>query len=294
MRAYLKLANYSGSTQGEKVVLCIIISMVKTIVCFLDILGYESLVTKMIEDAEFIKRFDDLMYGITIGLKEDLSNLERPDLSDEEKKYFEKVVSSIKVRCIYDNIIFSLPLSDIAFNSTAFDEHATVLNRIKTFFSLIAAFATLFIATMGHLLRGGISVGTHFESERENYLFLFSEAHNKAVHLEEQAEYARILLDDNLRSLLQTMGFTHMDEFFYKDDDDRLCFDIYSVLPKFPNRQDALTHINKGLTLNIRSNTKNEKELKKLIHFAKYHNRKVGRDGMNFPQLSINISVNGT
>jgi len=83
--------------------------MVKSIVCFLDILGYDSLVTKMIEDVGFIKRFDDLLYGISIDLKEKLGNLERPDLSDEEKKYFEKVVSSIKVRCIYDNIIFSLP-----------------------------------------------------------------------------------------------------------------------------------------------------------------------------------------
>jgi len=95
--------------QGQKLFICIIIPMVKSIVCFLDILGYDSLVTKMIEDVGFIKRFDDLLYGISIDLKEKLGNLERPDLSDEEKKYFEKVVSSIKVRCIYDNIIFSLP-----------------------------------------------------------------------------------------------------------------------------------------------------------------------------------------
>ncbi len=267
--------------------------MVKSIVCFLDILGYDSLVTKMIADVGFIERFDGLMYGITIDLKEKLKNLERPDLSVEEKKYFEKVVSSIKVRCIYDNIIFSLPLSDIAFNSKKFDQHETVLNCIETFFSLIAMSATLFIAKMGHLLRGGISAGTHYESERVNYLFIFSEAHNKAVCLEGQAEYPRILLDDNLQLQLQKMNYTNMDRFFYEDEDGRLCFDIYSVLPVSPNPQDFLTDINKGVTLNIRNNSNNEKELTKLRYFAKYHNRKVGRDGMNFPQLSININVNG-
>jgi len=149
--------------------------------------------------------------------------------------------------------------------------------------------ATLFIAKMGHLLRGGISAGTHYESERANYLFIFSEAHNKAVRLEGRAEYPRILLDDNLKSQLEEMNYTHMDKFFYEDSDGRCCFDIYSVLPVFPNRKDFLTDINKGITLNIRHNFNNKKELAKLEYFAKYHNRKVGREGMNFPHLSINI-----
>ena len=261
----------------------------KTIVAFLDILGYDSLVTRMITDVDFIKRFEELTNGI-IKFKEDLINSERPDLSNEDKRYLEKVASSISIRYIYDNFIFSLPLSDIVLDSSSFDKNATVLNCIETFFSLIAMSATFFIAKMGYVFRGGISVGTHYEAEREHCLFIFSEAHNKAVDLERQAKDARILLDDNLGSQLEKMGFTQMKKFFYKDDDGRLCFDIYSLLPTLRNPQDVLSDIKEGVTLNIESNSTDEERLPKLIYFAKYHNRKVGKNGMNFPQLSININ----
>jgi len=82
-----------------------------------------------------------------------------------------------------------------------------------------------------------------------------------------------------------------MDKFFYEDADGQLCLDMYSIMSSFEHRQrqNVLRDINKSITLNIRGNFSREKELKKLIYFAKYHNRKVGRDGMNFPELSIDI-----
>lgn len=268
------------------------VSECRAIIGFFDILGYDTLVKKMINDAEFVKRFNTLMYGLTVDLLKKLKNLNLSALTDEpvDEEYFKKVTDTIKVRCIFDNVIFSLPLSDITFNSREFDNKTTILNCIETFFSLIAMFSTLFISKMGHIFRGGISMGSHYEMERDNYLFIFSEAHNKAVHLEREATYPRILLEDDLRSYLNEMSYPHMDEFFYKDDDDgRYCFDIYSILQIMDNRQNVLTDINKGLTLNMESNISNIKELTKLIYFAKYHNRKIGSDGLNFPELSINI-----
>ncbi len=267
------------------------ISECKAIIGFFDILGYDTLVKKMINDSGFVKRFDTLMYGLTVDLPIQLKNLNLSALTDKpvDEEYFKKVTDTIKVRCIFDNVIFSLPLSNIKFNSDEFDNKTTILNCIETFFSLIAMFSTLFISKMGHIFRGGISMGSHYETERDNYLFIFSEAHNKAVHLEREAKYPRILLEDNLRLYLNEMSYSHIDKFFYKDDDGRYCFDMYSILQIMDNSQNVLTDINKGLLLNMESNTSNKKELTKLIYFAKYHNRKVGSDGLNFPALSMNI-----
>ena len=91
----------------------------KSIVGFFDILGYENLVGKMINDVGFIKRFDDLMFGVTVDLLESLRSLDLAAHTDQpvDNAYFRKVVDTIKVRCIYDSVIFSLPLSDITFDS---------------------------------------------------------------------------------------------------------------------------------------------------------------------------------
>ncbi len=263
----------------------------KAIIGFLDILGYDTLVKKMINDSGFVKRFDTLMYGLTVDLLNKLKCLNLSTLTNEpvDEEYFKKVTETIKIRCIFDSVIFSLPLSAITFNSREFDNKTTIMNCIETFFSLIAMFSTLFISKMGHIFRGGISIGSHYETERDNYLFIFSEAHNKAVHLEREAKYPRILLEDNLKLYLNEISYTHMDKFFYKDDDGHYCFDMYSILQIMDNSQNVLTDINKGLLLNMESNTRNKKELAKLIYFAKYHNRKVCSDSLNFPALSMNI-----
>lgn len=263
----------------------------KAIIGFFDILGYDTLVKKMINDSGFVKRFDTLMYGLTVDLLNKLKSLNLSTLTNEpvDEEYFKKVTDTIKIRCIFDSVIFSLPLSAIKFNSREFDNKTTIINCIETFFSLIAMFSTLFISKMGHVFRGGISMGSHYETERDNYLFIFSEAHNKAVRLEREATYPRILLEDNLRLYLNEMSYSHMDKFFYKDDDGRYCFDMYSILQIMDNSQNVLTHINTGLLLNMENNMSNIKELAKLIYFAKYHNRRVVSNGLYFPHLSMNI-----
>lgn len=263
---------------------------IKAIVGFFDILGYDFIVKKMIQDIEFVKRFDDLMYGITLDLLKKFKSLKLLSITNEpvDEEYFKKVIDTIRVRFIYDNIIFSLPLSDITFSSQEFDKKTTVLNCIETFFSLMSMISTFFIGKTGSLLRGGISIGSHYESERDSYLFIFSEAHNKAVHLEGEAEYPRIILEDSLRSHLEEISYMHIDKFFYRDQDGHYCFNIYSIFNTI-DPQHVLTDINKGLTLNMESNSGNDKELKKLLYFARYHNGQVSSDNLNFPDLAIDI-----
>jgi hypothetical protein len=265
---------------------------VMAIVGFLDILGYKQLVTRMIDEDGFIKYFDDSMYEITINLLTILQSSSLPDnLVDEA--YFKNIVQTIKVRCIYDNVIFLLPLSDVTSSSREFDKNTTIKHHIEAFFYVLAMFSTIFMSKISHFLRGGISIGSHYESERDNYLFIFSEAHNQAVYLErDKDKYPRILLDDRLRKDLIKMSFPYMDKFFYKDEYGLDCFDIYSIFGVFDKRKiiQTLTEIRESLIYHMEKNFTDKDILSKLIYFAKYHNRKVSSDGLNFPDLAINVN----
>lgn len=259
------------------------------IVGFVDILGYRDLVTRMISDKDFVERFDKLMFGISAKLKTDLRNVDLPFYKGEpaDTEYFKKIVDAFKLRCIFDSLIFSLPIPDITFHSKEFDNEKTVLNCIETFFSFMAMVCAMFISKMGLIFRGGISIGPHYESERENYLFIFSEAHNKAVGLEEANGYPLIRLHDDLRLYLDEISYP-FDRWFYKDEHDNYCLDIYSIFQIIPNKKTVLADIRNGLIANMSHNVKNEKRLMKLIHFAKYHNGKV-RDEPNSSELVIPV-----
>ncbi len=266
----------------------------KAIVSFFDILGYEKLVNKMISDDKFVRYFDDLMYDITVNLMETWRNSKLSPIVDKliDAAYFKKIFDTVKVRCIYDNIIFSLPLSDITFSSQEFDKNTTVSHHIEAYFYSMAMFSTLFISKGNHLLRGGISIGPHYEVERKNYLFIFSEAHNRAVCLEKDyTKLPRILLDDGLLEYLKKISYPNIDKFFYKGDDGRYCFDIYSSLSIFDEQKiiRVLTEIRSAANYHIGRNSEDKDILSKWIYFAKYHNRKINTAGLSYPKLAIDI-----
>ncbi len=286
------------------------------IVGFLDILGYGSIVNKMIENIGFIERFDDFMFRITIDSPAKIKNTGPSPIANEPValEYFKKVVDLVGVRFVFDNIIFSLPLSDTAFQSNEVDDKATTLNCIYAFFALMAMFSTSLIAETGTLLRGGISIGSHYESERDKYLFIFSEAHNKAVKLEREAGQPRILLDDKLRQYLEKIAYPNMEKHFYIDQEERHCFDFYSYLNIIDDPRSVLSDINEAISLDMSNNAEENKKLNekvskdelrsadlteainenrerltKLLYFARYHNKKVSKDGLNLADLALNI-----
>lgn len=267
----------------------------KAIVSYIDILGYKDLVERVIKRPELVKRMEDLFYAASVDPVQKLSKIDLKDVANETdveiQDYFKKVVDTIRVRCIADSFIFTLPVSKVIFRCKSWDEETTVTNCIETYFSAMTFFATLFVSTMGHVLRGGISIGNHYESERENQLFIFSEAHNRAVTLEkEKAEYPRIVLDEPLRKYLEEISYPNIDKFFYKEEDGYYCLDIYSAQHYWTDKERTLTRIKEGITLNLESNFNNAKKLTKLLHFARYHNRKVTSTEMNFPHLTFDIN----
>jgi hypothetical protein len=75
----------------------------------------------------------------------------------------------------------------------------------------------------------------------------------------------------------------------YKDDDGCKCFDFYSFLQHDEQSQDCLKNIQQGLMANMRFSFEDPHALKKLVSFAKYHNRKICKDQLDFEQLAVDI-----
>ena len=266
----------------------------KAIVTYIDIMGYKELVKTAIGKPELVIRLENLFYDVSIDAVKKLRGIDLEKVAAEADKeiqdYFKRVVDTIRVRCIADSFIFTLPVSDVNFRCKLYDEETTVGNCIETYLSVMTMFSLLFTCKMGHFLRGGMSIGEHYESERTNQFFIFSEAHNRAVTIESKiAQNPRIIIDKPLQVYLDEISHHYIPKFFYKDDDGYYCLDIYSSLRLFAKREEMLQDIKQGIILNMKKNFDNKKELDKLIYFAKYHNSHVNADMQNFPSLVIDI-----
>lgn len=260
----------------------------KAIVAYLDILGYQDLVRRAMGKEDLVKRIERLFYRTSIGAVEGLGNMDLSDIvkggAKEEERY-RQLVKRTRVRNNADSFIFVLPVPDVGLHSPETSAF------IETYFLTITMFVIYFIAQIGYLLRGGVSIGNHYESERERQLFIFSEAHNRAVTLEsKKADNPRIVMDEHLQLYFEQVSYPFIDRFFYKDEDGCYCLDIYYAITLWGNRMvEMLTHMKDGIDLCIENNFNAAKELGKLINFAKFHNKKVNRAKVNLPHLLLDI-----
>ena len=266
----------------------------KAIVTYIDIMGYKELVKAAIGKPELVKRLEDLFYGVSVSAVKQLRGIDLEEVAAEADReiqdYFKRVVDTIRVRCIADSFIFTLPVSNINFRCKLYDEKTTVGNCIETYLSVMTMFSLLFTCKMGHILRGGMSIGKHYESERANQFFIFSEAHNRAVMIESKiAQTPRLVIDELLKLYLDEISQHYIPKFFYKDTDGYYCLDIYSSLRLFARREEMLLDIRQGITLNMEKNFDNRKELGNLIYFAKYHNKQINRVTQNYLSLAIDL-----
>jgi len=259
----------------------------KAIVGYLDILGYQDLVSKLMGREELVKKFENLFYKTSIGTIEGLCCMDLSDVVNgghKEEERHRQLVKATRIRNNADSFIFTLPVHEVGLHCP---------ETLVAYFLTITTFVISFTVQMGHLLRGGISIGKHYESERERQLFIFSEAHNRAVTLEsKKAVYPRIIIDDRLLLYLKDISFSY-GGLFYKDDD-YYCLDIYNIFFDIDDRrgnrkEEFLTHIKNGVELEIKKNFSNKKELDRLIYFAKMHNMRVISARVNLPHLTFDI-----
>jgi hypothetical protein len=281
----------------------------KAIVGYLDILGYQDLVTLAIgpdlmrdgelvkhsdeslvkyRDEELVKHLEKLFFLTSIDKIKDYGKMLLADIVEggpEKVERHRDLVKNIRVRNNADSFIFTLPVPEVG------QHNQETCDFIESYFLSMTMFIVHFIAQMGYLLRGGISIGNHYESERKHQLFVFSEAHNRAVKLEsEKAVNPRIVMDKHLQLYFEQVSYPYIDRYFYEAQDGCYCLDFYYAISLSDNRkEEILTLIKNSIRISIERNFGKAKELGKLINFAKFHNNKVTGAIVNLPHLSFNI-----
>lgn len=248
------------------------------IVGFIDILGYSSLVERHQDNDRIINWLKNLIEDIALNFPKELRDdlkLNNPSLDE----YNSKISGIIHTKVISDTILFTLYLDRIDFTAPEDTNFDPLTDSIWRYFQMIEMFCLYFIAKTGHIFRGGVSKGKHYESNlgHQGNLFIFSSAYLKAFEAEKRANKARIIIDADLFSYLRSLSrYNYIKEHLYEDFDGIHCIDIYSFLNDAePTPKKIIQDIKDAVTANRSFNKDDSRALEKLNYFANYHNNYV-------------------
>lgn len=249
-----------------------------TILCYLDVLGYSNAVLGHYADESIVKAIESI-FKSSVG---HLRDLKKKGCFDDPalEEYTQHVINALKIRFISDSIIYTLDLSKVPAANTAIVEGHPLTYCFHVFFRLISMFCTTLIGKTGLVIRGGITIGPHYERDWEEdgarCLFVFSKAWVDAVDLEKkEAKTARIVIGESLNRFLQEKTDMDINEFTFKDPQGKLCFDLYNIFRSISadHAKAVLNDIRKGIMKNMAYSSSDLKALKKLRYFLEYHNK---------------------
>ncbi|MEI7590644.1 MAG: hypothetical protein WCJ49_04970 [Deltaproteobacteria bacterium] len=268
-----------------------------SIVAYIDILGYSKIVEEHYGNDEMIKGFEEcLKWQVQI-----CDNLQKIKLSKEQiehitkkkgiarefKKEEKENLSLIKVRLISDSLIFSLEIPE---------DKKDDPKLYSLYFTIIQTVCTNIISHTGLPLRGGISIGQHYESASANSLFIFSKAYLEAYQLEnKKGGMPRILIHKNLSEFINNQPKQDEDDllsrFFFTDDQGEVLLHFYHN--HFSDEVNfVLKKIKKMIELNYTGNKEDNKITEKLQYFAGYHNNRIKDlilDNVKVRELELNL-----
>ncbi|HRE09306.1 MAG TPA: hypothetical protein PK605_11750 [Ignavibacteria bacterium] len=261
--------------------------MEKYIFCYLDILGYKSIVAEHCNNEELIGIFRDIVKDTVIGLPEGFM---KPLDNSETSKFVEGVYGDIKTTLISDTILIRMPIVDIKENN-----EQKAIDRIGIFLHYVSFLVLTFVRRTGYFLRGGIAIEQHFEDNEKGNLFIFSKALIKSYELEQKAKSIRILVTPDIVDYLCNNDENRREEvlnLFYKDSDDLLCLDYYQPLTALMH-EDFFSVLMGNVRGQIWHNRKDQNILYKYLGFIKYHNTYIeSREELNKFKIDLNIVLN--
>lgn len=248
-----------------------------TVLCYLDVLGYSKIVHRHYNDKSIIKDIEKIIRS-SVGYLKDLKEKGRFD-DPALEEYRQHVVNALKIRFISDSIIYTLDLAKVPAVKIDVIEGQPLKYAVHCFFRLISMFCTTLIGKTGLVIRGGITIGPHYERDWEEdgsrCLFVFSKALVDAVDLEKrEAKTARIVIGESLSCFLQAKTDRDIDEFTFKDPQGKLCLDLYNIFRacSADNAKKVLRDIKRAIALNMADSSSDLNALKKLRYFTKFHN----------------------
>lgn len=257
------------------------------LVAFLDILGYKDVVKAHIEDFDLILEVENLLKKGAGMMSKNI-----PMSATEYEDYRDKIIDLYRARIISDSVIFTMQVSKIKPDDRFKDNNENISNYIWMYFKAISMFCPFFIGKTGHVLRGGVSIGSHYENDEGGHLFIYSPAFVEAVEIEKkEANFARIVIGQDVIKYLKSISFPYMEEFFYEDEDKKICFEQYSFFQYAEDEKKILKNIKEAVSMNGRANRNDNRVLEILRYFVRYHNKKISEAGDVFKEFAISDSV---
>jgi len=257
------------------------------IVAFIDILGYKDLVNRLINKFEAIRDLEIVLQGasadLITGLREKLSFTE-----PRYQEYSKNIFNSISAKYISDTILITMRLSRMDLSFPDFTREENLSHYAFSYFYFISLVCNHFTGKTGLVVRGGISMGPHYEKPQNESLFIFSQAYINACQLEHKADTPRILIDTLVYDFIKDLPLKELPNFIFVDSSGKMCLDIYGIFENEERSPIMLSEIKEGVQRNIVSSRSDKGALRKLIEFAKYHNKKVLEFG--FKDVAIDLS----
>lgn len=260
----------------------------KYIFCYLDILGYKSIVAEHCENEELIETFRDIVKDTVVGLPE---GFKQPLDDSETSKFVESVYDKINTTLISDTILIRMPIVDIKDNNAQ-----EAIDRIGIFLHFVSFLVLTFMRRTAYFLRGGIAIEQHYEDNEKGNLFIFSKALIKSYELEQKAKTIRVLVDPAIIDYLCNNDENRRKEVlsrFYTDSDELLCLDYYDSLLDTMH-EDFFSVLMGNIRGQIWHNRKDQNILYKYLGFIKYHNTYIARrENLKDYKIDLNIVFNG-
>lgn len=232
-------------------------------VAFIDILGFKNIVNKSSENEELLKRVDKIVRF--------LKN-EQDEYYDEMKEHFPDREDYYKEISVFsDSVIISY----------------SAKNQIGILFHILNDLSYIVnnLLVNGFLVRGGITFGKCIHEENVCY----GEALNRAVALESEANYPRIVIDEDAFSLGKILHADHhteemeqeyLDGMAYIDEDgdgsiclNNLAFGVFSDEDEFLQ----MLRIAKQQLLKMENENNDAHILEKIEWAIRYYNNTLNR-----------------
>lgn len=270
------------------------------IVCYLDLLGYGELISKLVKDKQLSESFENTLGKQLVSMDAYKTLLMGGNFSDINKRTMERIT----FRLVSDSVLITMPLTEW-FEPSKTPSLEECVVTIEAFLSGVSMFCIGVTTRIGYFFRGGVSLGHHYEScptpEKPQNLFVLSPTLVDAVRLErEVADTPRIVVGKSVLTFIEAIykkepdplqkdGWTFRDFTL----DGQVCLNLYNLpIRKLATHRDVdgaarrFLEIMRDILSTWIAKTKNAPQLlKKYLWFAAYHNREV--DKLNDPTLRV-------
>lgn len=189
------------------------------LVCYLDIIGYKSLVSRHEED-------------IHIKIYETIDKILKDYISIQSSKKIERIVKTINIKIISDSILLVLDVEELVKDKDLFNGDEEEYYCSYNFLTFCAWIYLKFLRGLEHFVCGGITRGQHYQREftSDKNLFIFSKALVETAEIEKNEKFPRIVISDSWYDYLLDSNHINFNEYVLRDVDGLYYLDVYDLI----------------------------------------------------------------